>query len=515
MTPPDEVVERPPRAGAREWTGLAVLTLPLLVLAIDVSVLYLAAPALAADLRPTATQQLWILDVYGFLIAGFLVTMGAVGDRIGRRRLLLVGGAAFAVASVVAAYAPTAETLIAARALLGIAGATLMPSTLSLISTMFRDPAQRTSAIAIWMTTFSAGVAVGPVVGGLLLANAWWGSVFLLGVPVMVLLLVLGPFLLPEQRDPAGAKGIDAVSVLLSLATMLPLAYGVKETAAHGPAVLPAVAGAAGLAAGWAFVRRQRRLPDPVLDVGLFTRRSFVGAVSLILLGLLALNGLFYLMPQFLQLVSGADPLEAGLWTLPVAAATVIGSLLTPSLARRFGRTRLLRAGAAVSLVGCLAITRVVPDVPPAVLVGLLAVTVLGVVPTGVLGTDLVVGSVPPERAGSASAVSETAGELGVALGVAAAGSVVTVVYTARLAAELPAGVPADAAAAAREGIAPALVTAGSLPPDAGAGLADAARTAFTAAFGAVGWYGAVVLSLIVVLTLTVLRERPSTGRTS
>jgi DHA2 family multidrug resistance protein-like MFS transporter len=498
--------ESPPRAQARQWLGLAVLALPLLVLALDVSVLYLAAPALTADLRPSATQQLWILDVYGFLIAGFLVTMGSIGDRIGRRKLLLTGGATFAVASVVAAYAPTAETLILARALLGIAGATLMPSTLALISTMFRDPAQRTTAIAIWLTTFSAGVALGPIVGGLLLANFWWGSVFLLGVPVMLLLLVLGPVLLPEHRDPAGVRGIDVVSIALSLAAMLPLAYGVKETAAHGPAPLPSAAVLVGLAAGWAFVRRQRRMADPMLDITLFSRREFVAAVSLILLGLLALNGLFYLLPQFLQLVSGADALQAGLWMLPVAAATVVGSLLTPRLAQRAGRSRLLAVAAAVSFLGCIAITRVDADVPPAVLVGLVAVTVLGVTPTGVLGTDLVVGSVPPERAGSASAVSETAGELGVALGVAAAGSVVTAVYGARLAAELPAGVPA----AAQEGLAPALVAAESLPAPAGAELADAARTAFTAAFGAVGWYAAAVLALVVVLTLTVLRDRPA-----
>ena len=510
MTYCDPHAGSPPRAGAREWTGLVVLALPLLVLALDVSVLYLAAPALTADLQPSATQQLWILDVYGFLIAGFLVTMGSVGDRIGRRRLLLWGGAAFAVASVIAAFAPTAETLIAARALLGIAGATLMPSTLALISTMFRDPAQRTSAIAVWMTTFSAGVAIGPIVGGLLLANFWWGSVFLLGVPVMLLLLVLGPILLPEHADPAGARGIDVASIALSLAAMLPLAYGVKETAAHGPAVLPSLAVVAGIGAGWAFVRRQRRMHDPMLDVALFTQRAFVAAVSLILLGLLALNGLFYLLPQFLQLVSGLNPMEAGLWMLPVAGGTVAGSMLTPRLAQRFGRSRLLAVAAAVSLMGCVAITGIGPDVHPAVLVGLLTVTVLGVVPTGVLGTDLVVGSVPPERAGSASAVSETAGELGVALGVAAAGSVVTAVYGARLAGELPANVPADAAAVAREGLAAALAAAESVPGAAGAELAAAARTAFTASFAAVGWYGAAVLALVVALTLTVLRDRPA-----
>jgi MFS transporter, DHA2 family, multidrug resistance protein len=267
----------PERAGYREWCGLAVLALPLLVLALDVSVLYLAAPEISADLRPSATQQLWILDAYDFFIGGFLLTMGTVGDRIGRRRLLLIGGAAFAVASIVAAYAPTAAALIAARGLLGVAGATLMPSTLALISTMFRDPGQRSYAIAVWFTTFSAGIAVGPVVGGALLQHFWWGAVFLLGVPPMVLLLGLGPVLLPEQRGTGSGRRVDLVSVALSLAAMLPLVYGVKEAVAHGVAVAPLAAIAAGLGFGVGFVRRQRRLAEPMLDVTLFARRQFVG----------------------------------------------------------------------------------------------------------------------------------------------------------------------------------------------------------------------------------------------
>ena len=497
------------RAGLRQWCGLAVLALPLFVLALDVSVLYLAGPEISADLRPSATQQLWIFDVYGFFIAGFLLTMGTVGDRIGRRRLLLMGGAAFAVASVVAAYAPTAEALIAARALLGVAGATLMPSTLALISTMFRDPAQRSFAIAVWMTTFSAGVAVGPVIGGALLQHFWWGAVFLLAVPAMVLLVVLGPVLLPEQRGTGDGRRVDLVSVALSLATMLPLVYGVKEVVAHGTAVIPLVAVAAGLGFGVAFVRRQRGLADPMLDVTLFTRRAFVGAISLMLLGILAVNALFFLLPQYLQLVRGVPALEAGLWMLPVAALSVVISLLTPRAARRFGRPALLAVAGAGGAISCLALTGTEVDSTPSVVVALVAVAVIGSTPGTVLGTDLVVGSVPPERAGSAAAVSETAGELAVALSVATAGSVVAAVYGSHVGGALPPGLPGEAVAAIREGLAPASAVAQQLPAPVGVQVLDVARAGFTEGFAVVGFVAAGMLAAVVVLAVTVLRETP------
>jgi DHA2 family multidrug resistance protein-like MFS transporter len=257
-----------PRATRREWIGLAVLALPCLLYAMDLTVLNLAVPRLSADLRPSSAQLLWIVDIYGFTLAGSLITMGALGDRIGRRRLLLAGAAAFGLASVLAAFSASAGMLIAARAVLGVAGATLAPSTLSLIRNMFLEPKQRKLAVSVWITSFSAGGAIGPLLGGVLLRWFWWGSVFLLAVPVMALLLVLGPVLLPEFRDPRPGR-LDLLSAALSLAAVLAVIYGLKQLALAGGVWLPVLSVLVGLALGVVFVRRQQRLSDPLLDLRL------------------------------------------------------------------------------------------------------------------------------------------------------------------------------------------------------------------------------------------------------
>ena len=220
-------------ATRREWIGLAVLALPTLLLSVDVSVLFLALPKLSAALGADAIEQLWILDIYSFLLAGLLITMGNVGDRIGRRKLLLIGGAGFAAASVLAAFSTTPEMLIASRALLGIAGATLAPSTMALIRNMFQDPRQMGIAIGVWFTCFMGGMLVGPIIGGVLLEHFWWGSAFLLGVPVMLLLLVLGPRFLPEYKAAEPGR-IDPLSVALSLVAVLLVIWGLKELARSG-----------------------------------------------------------------------------------------------------------------------------------------------------------------------------------------------------------------------------------------------------------------------------------------
>jgi MFS transporter, DHA2 family, multidrug resistance protein len=344
-------VSRGLRAGRREWIGLAVIALPCLLYSMDLEVLYLAIPSLTADLKPTSSQLLWITDVYGFLLAGLLLTMGTLGDRIGRRRLLLIGAGAFGAASLLAAFSQSAGMLIAARAVLGVAGATLAPSTLALISNMFLDPAQRAFAIGVWVTCFSAGAAVGPLAGGVLLQFFWWGSVFLLAVPVMALLLLLGPTLLPEFRDP-GAGRLDLVSAGMSLAAVLTAIYGFKRMTQSGLGWEPVIFVLAGLAIGFAFARRQRGLANPLIDLGLFRVPAFSASLLVNTLGIFVVAGMFLFIAQYLQLVLGFSPLVAGLWSLPSAGGLIAGSLLAAPLARRVSPAKAVVGGLALAAVG-------------------------------------------------------------------------------------------------------------------------------------------------------------------
>ncbi len=436
------------RAGRREWTGLAVLALPTMLIGLDMTVLHLAAPHISERLHPSGTQLLWIVDIYGFMVAGFLATMGTLGDRIGRRRLLLIGAAAFAAASVLAACSSGVAMLIASRALLGVAGATLMPSTLSLISNMFRDPGQRRVAVAVWMTNFSIGGMIGPLVGGLFLEHFWYGSVFLMGVPVGVVLLIAGPLLLPEYRDPAAGR-LDPASVALSIATVLPVVYGFKQIAQHGVGTVPLIGLALGLGLGAVFVRRQLRLPDPMLDLRLFTRPAFGVSLGGLTLGLFAVTGIQFLLLQYLQLVLGLSPLVTGLWTCRRGAGG--RGERAPRTLRRRGRVRdgSWRADSCWRCRGW----RCSPGRtrrPAGTLVIGFAVMSFGVQAALALTNDVIISSAPPERAGNASGIGETGANLGEALGVAVAGSVAAVVYRAKLSGDaLPDGVGPDAAGAA------------------------------------------------------------------
>ncbi|MGC7098356.1 MFS transporter [Amycolatopsis lurida] len=413
-------------AGPREWLGLAVLVLPTALLSMDATVLYLALPSLAADLAPSPGQLLWISDAYGFLVAGFLVTMGTLGDRIGRRRLLLIGAAAFLVTSVLAAFAPTAGLLIVARGLLGIAGATLMPSTLALIGSMFRDPRQRGAAIGLWSAGLSGGVALGPIAGGLLLEWFWWGSVFLLAVPVMVLLLLTGPVLLPEHRDPEPGK-LDLASVALSLAAVLPVVYGIKHLAEGGSALPSGLALALGAGAGVVFLRRQRRLSVPLIDLKLFAARPFRNALVVLLGALACVAGVYLFAALYLQQEAALSPIEAGLWLVPSAAAMVLTSVAAPALTRRMPVHRVLAWSLVVAALGFLVLAWTAGIAP--LVIGLVLIY-LGLGPVMALSTDIVVSAAPPDRAGAASALSETSVEFGLAFGVAVLGSVGTFVQS-------------------------------------------------------------------------------------
>ena len=513
MNDPDQQApEGATLAGRREWVGLAVLALACLLYAMDLTVLHLAVPALSEDLQPSSAQLLWITDIYGFMVAGFLVTMGTLGDRIGRRRLMLTGAAAFGVVSVAAAFSTTPEMLIASRALLGVAGATLAPSTLSLIFSMFHDPRQRTTAIGVWITSFSAGGAIGPVVGGVLLEHFWWGSVFLLTLPVMALLLVLGPRVLPEYRDP-GAERLDLVSAALLLVAVLTVIFGVKEIAQDGISWLVVAAVLAGLAVGVVFVRRQFRLADPMIDPRLFRVPAFTASLAINLLGIFIAVGYFLFVAQYLQLVLGLSPLQAGLWSLPSAAGLIIGSNLAPQLLRRVRPARVIGAGLALAAVGLAVLTRVGGSADLAILVVASFVVSLGLAPVFTATTDLIVGSAPPERAGAASGISETGSELGGALGIAILGSIGVAIYRGRLADTLPAGVPSQAASAARDTLGGAAAVAERLPADIGAALLAASREAFTAGLQVTAGISAVVAIGIAVLAAAMLRDVPTTAQ--
>ena len=494
------------RAGPREWIGLAVLALACLLYAMDLTVLHLAVPAISAELQPTSAQLLWIVDIYGFMVAGFLITMGTLGDRIGRRRLLLGGAALFGAVSVLAAFSTSAEMLIVSRALLGIAGATVAPSTLSLIFNMFSDPKERTIAIGWWIAAFSAGGAIGPVLGGVLLENFWWGSVFLLALPVMVLLLVLGPRVLPEYRDPDAGR-LDLLSASLSLVSVLAVIFGLKEIAQNGMGWLPIASVLVGLAVGVVFVRRQLRLTDPMIDVRLFRIPSFNAALATNFLGIFIAVGYFLYVAQYLQLVIGLSPLQAGLWSLPSAAGFIIGSQVAPRILARFRPAYVVGAGLAMSAIGLATLTQVGGAIDLALIVAASIVISLGLSPVFIATTELIVGSAPPERAGAASGISETGSELGGALGIAILGSIGTAVYRAELADTVPHAVPGEAAAVARDTLGGAVAVARQLPDELGATLLQLAHDAFISGMQLTSAITAILAAGVAILAVTALRS--------
>lgn len=511
-----ETVTEPIRATRREWIGLSVLALACLLYVMDLTVLNLAIPAISADLQPSSSQLLWIIDIYGFLVAGALVTMGTLGDRIGRRRLLMIGALAFGAVSVLAAFSTSSEMLIASRALLGIAGATLAPSTLSLIFHMFADPRERSIAVAVWIGAFSAGSAVGPILGGLLLEFFWWGSVFLLAVPVMAALLILGPRVLPEYRDPDAGR-LDPLSAAMSVVALLVIIFGLKQIAQDGFSALAAAAIAIGTVVGILWVRRQRRLADPMIDVSLFRIRAFNAALLVNFMSIFVMVGYFLFVAQYLQLVVGLSPLEAGVWSLPSAIAFVVASQLAPRVLGDVRPAWVIGGGLAIAAVGLAILTQA-----PASSEGLLPIVVasvvvsIGMAPVFGLTTELIVGSAPAERAGAASGISETASELGGALGIAVLGSVGVAIYRGTIAAELPASVPAGAAEAARDTLGEAVAVAAQLPPDVASTVLAVSREAFVAGMhltSMIAAAGALVLAGLTIVALGNARGGGDDGR--
>lgn len=452
-------------AGPRQWLGLVILALPCLLYSMDLTVLNLAVPHITADLRPTGTQLLWIVDIYGFLLAGALVTMGAIGDRLGRRRLLFIGAVAFAVASTIAAFSTSAWMLIAARALLGLAAATVAPSTLSLIRTMFEDGRQRSVAIGIWMASFSLGGAIGPLVGGLLLEYFWWGSVFLISIPVMVGLLVVGPFLLPEHRDPSSGR-IDPSSVLLSILAILALIYGIKHLAVGDIGVITFGSLMLGVWSGWAFIRRQHRLSAPLIDLDLFRSEGFTQALLVNLAGFFLAFGTLLFLSQYLQLVLDMGSFEAGLWTLFSAAGFVSGSVFAPSLLRWMRASSVMGSSLIVSAIGFAVLASALHfEIFGLLMIGSFLFAI-GLAPVFTLSADTIVGAVPERKAGSAAAIAETSSELGGALGIALLGSLLTSLYQYRVEASRALVLSENARSAIADGISNAVAHLDQLPSD-------------------------------------------------
>lgn len=495
-----------PRAGARGWAALVVLMLPVLLVSVDNTVLSFALPEISLALAPSGAEQLWIIDVYPLVLAGLLVTMGTLGDRFGRRRMLLLGATGFAAVSALAAFAPTAGLLIAARALLGFFGAMLMPSTLSLLRSIFANRDQRRLAIAVWASAFSAGSALGPIVGGFLLEHFAWGSVFLIAVPVLIPLLIAAPLLVPESRDPNPGR-IDVVSILLSMATMIPVVYAIKSLAVDGPSVGAAAWALLGLAMGALFVRRQLRTAVPMLDMALFRRGSFSGAILVNLLSVVALVGFLYFVSQHLQLVLGLSPMVAGLALVPGMTAMIVAGLTVVPISRRVPPHVLIPAALAFSVAGYLIVAATTHAAGVAPLIIAFVVLGIGIGAAETISNELILSSAPAEKAGAASAVSETAYELGAVLGTAVLGGIITAFYRGALV--LPEGLPAEVAHAARETLAGAFTAAEGLPAAVGDALWDAASAAFGSGVTVTSLIGAGLVVVAALIAAVTLRKAP------
>lgn len=494
-----------PRVGARGWAALVVLMLPVLLVSVDNTVLSFALPEISIALAPSGAEQLWIIDVYPLVLAGLLVTMGTLGDRFGRRRMLLIGASGFAAVSVLAAFAPTAGLLIAARALLGFFGAMLMPSTLSLLRSIFQNRDQRRLAIAVWASAFSAGSALGPIVGGILLEHFAWGSVFLIAVPVLIPLLIAAPLLVPESRDPNPGR-IDPISIALSMGAMIPVVYAIKSFATDGPSVTAGAWALLGVVMGVLFVRRQQRAEIPMLDMALFRRGTFSGAILVNLLSVVALVGFLYFVSQHLQLVLGLSPMFAGLALVPGMAVMIISGLAVVPISRRVPPHIVVPAGLAFSVAGYLIVAFTTHAHGVAPLIIAFVVLGIGIGAAETISNELILSSAPAAKAGAASAVSETAYELGAVLGTAVLGGIITAFY--RSAIVLPDGLPAETADAARETLAGAYTASHELPANLGDALWAAAADAFGSGVFITSLIGAGLVVVAAVIAAVTLRTR-------
>jgi len=483
-------VDQTARATTRTWAALAVLLLPAMLVAMDLSILFVAAPAIAADLNPTAGEFLWIMDIYGFVLAGLLITMGGLGDRIGRKRLLLAGAALFGVASVAVASATDPPMLIAARAALGVAGATLAPSTMALIRDLFTDERQRRTAIGLWTIAFSGGAVLGPIVGGALLEHFPWGVIFLINVPVMTLILIAVPILVRVPRHTSRSdESFDLIGAATSLGAVLALVYAMKTAASGGPTTHVGLAAGICLLATAAFIARQRTARHPLIDLELFGNRSFAGAVAANTVIAFSSAGLGLLAFTLMQSVHGLSPLHAALVALPTFLGTIVGATVAASLPGPRPRV-VMAVGLFVTAAGFMLIAFAADGSLWITMAGYTVVTT-GVGAVGTTANSLILTGAPAERAGTASGISESSTELGAALGIAVLGTIATATYTGNL---------PDASPGRTDTIATTLETASILPEEEASRLTEAAFAAYTAGVTAAALTGAALVVLIALI---------------
>lgn len=495
------MIEHRAKSGFREWGALAALMLPVLLVSVNNTALSFALPAISKGLHPSAAQLLWVIDVYPLVLAALLIPMGSMGDRIGRRRMLMIGSSGFGVISLLAAFAPTAAWLVAARVGIAVFGSMLLPATLSVIRTVFHDERRRQIAIAIWTAGFSAGAALGPIAGGFLLNHFWWGSIFLLAVPVLVAFLVAAPLLLPESRDPNPGP-VDPTSIVLAVLTMAPVVYGIKALATGGSVLHGVLFMALGVLCGVLFARRQVTKDYPMLDLRFFRSSRFSGGLSVNLMAEFAIIGFLIILTQHLQVVSGKDPMSAGLLMVPGMVLAIVSGLAAAGFAKAVGLRAAVISGLLLIAAGFFIVffTDQQDTMWPA-LIGFYAIST-GVGLATTLSTDLVVSSVPEAKVGAASAVSETGYEVGAVLGTAVLGGLTTAFYQAHL--DLPAVVDPATAQAARETLGGAADVAQASPH--GQLIMDSATAAFSSGMQWSALVGGVIVTVVGLVLARVLR---------
>lgn len=478
----------------RRWGTLAVLSLSLVIIGLDNTILNVALPTLQRDLGATASELQWMVDSYVLVFAGLLLTMGAVGDRFGRAKALVAGLVIFGGASAAAAFTSSATQLIAARAVMGIGGALIMPATLSIITDVFPRE-ERGRAIGIWAAVAGLGIGIGPVVGGALLESFWWGSVFLVNVPIVLGALALGFFLVPASRDPESTP-LDLKGAATSMVAVSALVYGIIE----GPTLgwmSSQVLVAFGLTAvfGGIFIAVERRHDHPMLNLNYFKNRRFSGGATAISIAFFSLFGVIFLLTQYLQFVQGYTALEAGLRTAPIAVGMVLGASSAPRLVERFGTTRVVTFGLIVLAVVLGVFTTFAIDTEYWVIGIAIVALSYGMGNVMAPSTDAVMGAVPVAKAGVASATNDVTRQVAGAIGVAVVGSAFNSAYTANMESAV-AQLPPEIAAAASNSIGAAGRIAAELPAEVSANLLGAAQHAFVDAMG-VAIFFPIVLALV------------------